>query len=363
MIVHVFFCCCFFVSLVFLCFVQFDHGCDAICTAMFCLVSAAALQYEPWMNTVSITVAMLAFYLGQWEEYHTGMLVLGYVNVTEALVSIEIVMLLAAYFGPGTLYSSGFSHLIFYISTFSALVSAAQYLGRTLLNTRNNRHGAKNAIQLLAPIATLLSAGFWWAQYSKIDIAAHYEYAFANIIGLTGSALVGRLVLARMMKSTVSAWQWSLLPMLLVAANDTLLDTPLVPRRESVYALVLWSAVSYFHFAMYVITTLCETLDINCLTIKAKATPSDGGAASPSRRRARSPARVSAAAAAAAPVKSTVSDGSSKARTRSPARRSPAPVGRSPAARSRSITPTRALSARTRELPARLQDGNFDNTF
>lgn len=323
---------------------------------MFCLVAAAALQYEPWMNTVSITVAMMVFYLGQWEEYHTGSLILGYVNVTEALVSIELVMLAAAYFGPARLFSSGFSHFIFYASTASAIVSASQYMYRTLRTTmRSSRHSTLNAIQLLAPIATLLSVGFAWAQYSKIDIATHYEYAFANIIGLTGSALVGRLVLARMMKSTVSAWQWSLLPMLLVAANDTLLDTPLVPRREAVYGLVLWSAVSYFHFAMYVITTLCEVLDINCLTIKPKQQSGPDTSGSPSRRRTRSPARVSASASFA-PVKLTDSDGSSKARTRSPARRTLTATVSS--ARSRSITPTRT-SNRTRELPARMQDANF----
>jgi hypothetical protein len=42
----------------------------------------------------------VAFYLAQWEEYHTGTLELGYFNVTEAQLLLMIVHLVTFFMGP-----------------------------------------------------------------------------------------------------------------------------------------------------------------------------------------------------------------------------------------------------------------------
>jgi ethanolaminephosphotransferase len=310
----------------------FDHGCDAISTAMCVLLASAALQYEPWMNTVSICTAMLAFYVGQWEEFHTGTLYLGYVNVTEALVAIELVLVAAAVVGPTYLRESGVSALVFYGSTAAAVVSAAQYFYRTVAALRRLKQSVAAALLRLVPIVALVSVSFLWARFSRVDVGADHHYAFANIVGLTGSALVGRLVLARMLKSDVSPFQWSLVPLTLVAANDALLDTPLVDPHTAIVGLVVYCAVAYLHFAMYVITTLCATLGIRCLTITPK---------------------VAAAAVLDASASESTAPSSRRSRSRSPAR-STRTQSRSPARAARSNTPTRAPSQRTRAEPEKL---------
>jgi len=54
------------------------------------------------------TPAMVPFYLSTWEEYHTGVLYLGYFNgPTEGILLGQILMLLTALYGTPT----GYCHL------------------------------------------------------------------------------------------------------------------------------------------------------------------------------------------------------------------------------------------------------------
>jgi ethanolaminephosphotransferase len=65
-----------------------DHGCDAICMTVMTLTLGASVSIgtDPvWVTCYMLIASMAGFYAAQWEEYHTGVLELGYFNVTEGL--------------------------------------------------------------------------------------------------------------------------------------------------------------------------------------------------------------------------------------------------------------------------------------
>ncbi|RKP12839.1 CDP-alcohol phosphatidyltransferase-domain-containing protein, partial [Piptocephalis cylindrospora] len=80
----------------------FDHGCDALNCAFGGLVQAAGLALgESWYTVFVFNLTTLTFYLSTWEEYHTGVLYLGYINgPTEGLVLSCLTFIASGYWGP-----------------------------------------------------------------------------------------------------------------------------------------------------------------------------------------------------------------------------------------------------------------------
>ena len=58
----------------------FDHGCDSITMGMIALVLGAAVRLGGMLTLVGLIVSWGPFYLAHWEEYHTGILIMGKFN-------------------------------------------------------------------------------------------------------------------------------------------------------------------------------------------------------------------------------------------------------------------------------------------
>jgi ethanolaminephosphotransferase len=79
----------------------FDHGCDAINCSFAAVLQATAVGLGHSKASVMLYgIAMLGFYLSTAEEYHTGVLYLGYVNApTEGVILSCIIFVLSGIYG------------------------------------------------------------------------------------------------------------------------------------------------------------------------------------------------------------------------------------------------------------------------
>jgi ethanolaminephosphotransferase len=79
----------------------FDHGCDALNCSFAAVLQATTLGLgHSHMSVLLYGVAAIGFYLSTAEEYHTGVLYLGYVNApTEGVILSCVVMIVTGFYG------------------------------------------------------------------------------------------------------------------------------------------------------------------------------------------------------------------------------------------------------------------------
>jgi ethanolaminephosphotransferase len=82
----------------------FDHGCDALNCSFGALVFSAALGMgHTYSSAALLLLLVIPFFFSTWEEYHTGVLYLGYFNgPTEGLLIACILQLTSAIAGIQT---------------------------------------------------------------------------------------------------------------------------------------------------------------------------------------------------------------------------------------------------------------------
>lgn len=80
-------------------------GCDALNTSLGCLTWASATCLgQSWWTVGSLVASLGNFYLSTWEEYHTGILYLGYFSgPVEGVLMLVAVQLVSGYFGKSFL--------------------------------------------------------------------------------------------------------------------------------------------------------------------------------------------------------------------------------------------------------------------
>jgi len=159
----------------------FDHGCDAVSVALIGITISSTLQLGYGWEVFTILVAnYVVFYLAQWEEYHTGVLELGYLNVTEAQLLVMSAYLWTAYQGPQW-WLQTFS-VFGYTLQYNVPVVAFQMIGVFVTMAGNlhslflrKHHHAKHinyflAITHLVPVILATVLAFVWGSHSPNNI-------------------------------------------------------------------------------------------------------------------------------------------------------------------------------------------------
>ncbi|KAJ2768515.1 hypothetical protein IWQ56_002908, partial [Coemansia nantahalensis] len=80
----------------------FDHGCDALNCTIAGIVEASAFGCgTSWQTITVVFMTTMTFFFSTWEEYHTGVLYLGYFNgPTEVLTIAVLACFASGIWGP-----------------------------------------------------------------------------------------------------------------------------------------------------------------------------------------------------------------------------------------------------------------------
>eukprot|EP01094_Clydonella_sp_ATCC50884_P004226 TRINITY_DN13298_c0_g1_i1.p1 TRINITY_DN13298_c0_g1~~TRINITY_DN13298_c0_g1_i1.p1 ORF type:complete len:417 (+),score=124.24 TRINITY_DN13298_c0_g1_i1:110-1252(+) len=259
----------------------FDHGCDAMATVFIGVAIATMLRFgtHPWLFLVLAVCACLLFFLAQWEEYHTGVMFLGHVGVTEFHLLTEALFFATFWFGPELWWSElpviGLELRFAVVA--AVVVGLFATVSHNVLNVVNfykegkvseTHPQAKESVLLqLVPVAQLFGTTLAWALFSPSDVLHNYLVPFFVAAGFFSCFLVGRIVVCRVCKMYFPFVH----PILFVYSATALLAClSLVPDGVAVWALVAVAVLNYLHFALNIIRQMCDYLGIMCLRIPVK---------------------------------------------------------------------------------------------
>ncbi|KAI8070516.1 CDP-alcohol phosphatidyltransferase-domain-containing protein [Gongronella butleri] len=273
----------------------FDHGCDALNCSFAAIIQAAGVGLGHTKASVMLyAIAMLGFYLSTAEEYHTGVLYLGYINgPTEGVILTCILCILSGLYGtqiynrPVQAYAAWAPQAIADVSIAHALIA---FIGAMLVFThapvcfyamykacrKNDKPFVRTMLIENMPITVYSISLMSWVLSPYSFILSHKHFMlFAVATGIVFGRMASKIILAHLTKSRFPRFTVLLLPMV---AGSILSNLPRLPNFEPIFtpeseyqficAFFAFALIAYMRWAIVVINSFCSYLGINCLTIK-----------------------------------------------------------------------------------------------
>ncbi|KAK4890998.1 Phosphotransferase [Elasticomyces elasticus] len=281
----------------------FDHGVDALNTSLEVLLFSACMNFgQSWKTVVILFGSMLTFYVQTWDEYHTKTLTLGLVSgPVEGILTLCVVYAVTWWKGSGeywqqpmlpalgmpyleflpkALYRFDWGEVYMFYGTLVLGLNCIESARNAMAARRERGQQARQALLGLLPFA-----GTWVLLVSYLalqpNILHNHLVPFVVYGGLINAYSVGQMITAHLTKSEFPYQNVLVLP-LAYGVLDSL--GPILQARfgfgwpsalgDGVYQVAFlftclgWAIGVHASFVVDVIVTICDYLDIWCLTIK-----------------------------------------------------------------------------------------------
>jgi len=280
----------------------FDHGVDACNTTLEVVLFSAAMNLgQGWQTVLVLFATNFTFYVQTWDEYYTKTLTLGVVSgPVEGILTLCIVYAITAVKGGGSFWHNsmletfGVSQPAFipdliyempftdWYMVYGGLVLVANTVQSSLNVLKHRSEQPAHLRSSYSPILDFVPAFTIWGMvavylYLQPVILHFHLVPFCFYAGIMNAYAVGMIIVAHLTKKPRFPWTNVLLAPLTVAVVDSIgLKTGLWPSvlGDGTYQIAftfacLGMAIGvYGSFVHDVITTICDFLDIWCLTIK-----------------------------------------------------------------------------------------------
>ncbi|KAJ6087339.1 hypothetical protein N7467_006253 [Penicillium canescens] len=277
----------------------FDHSVDACNTGLGVLIFASVMNLgQGWMTFITLFGSTMTFYVQTWDEFYTQILTLGVISgPVEGLLTICTVYAFTAYVGGGSFWHQpmletfGISKPSFLSTTLYEMPFTQWYLvygafvlffatGSSIMHVMQVRR--ERGQDPFAPLYGLLPVAVIWTLvpaylYLQPAILENYTIPFGLFVSLVNAYSVGRMIVGHLVQSGFPYQNVLLYPLALGVLDSAgalvgLWETPVLGYGVGQVAFVfvcLGLAVGvYGSFVFDVITTICDYIDIWCLTIK-----------------------------------------------------------------------------------------------
>ncbi|KAF5138217.1 putative CDP-alcohol phosphatidyltransferase class-I family protein C22A12.10 [Metarhizium anisopliae] len=281
----------------------FDHGVDALNTSLEVLIFAASQNMgQGWKTVATLFASLLTFYVQTWDEYHTKTLTLGIVNgPVEGVLILVAVYTLTGLLGGAHIWQQSMLKAIgipetLGIPTFIYELSFTEWylVQGAIVLVLNTVESSFNVIRARhergdrsrgALVGLLPFFGVWTLIVTYLhlqpNILHHHLVPFVLFAGIVNAYSVGRMITAHLVKLPFPYWNVLSIPLACGVIDS--LGPVLVKRfgigwpsalghdeyQVSFVFLILGIAFGvYGSFVVDVIVSICDYLDIWCLTIK-----------------------------------------------------------------------------------------------
>ncbi|KAE8156764.1 ribosomal protein S27-domain-containing protein [Aspergillus tamarii] len=276
----------------------FDHSVDACNTALGVLIFCAAMNFgQSWATVVTLWGSTMTFYVQTWDEYYTQVLTLGIISgPVEGVLTLCLVFGLTAYMGGGSFWHQSMLETVgvpkldaipeqLYDMPFTQwyLVYGAIVLffatGSSIVHVMQIRR--ERGQDPIAPLFGLIPLVAVWVLvpaylYLQPTILENHMVPFALYVGLVNAYAVGRMITAHLVKASFPYFNVLLCPLALAVFDSAGPVFGLWPSTLGsgdgqiafMYACLGLAIGVYGSFIFDIITTICDYIDIWCLTIK-----------------------------------------------------------------------------------------------
>ncbi|KAF2747663.1 Choline/ethanolaminephosphotransferase [Sporormia fimetaria CBS 119925] len=289
----------------------FDHGVDAINTTLEVLIFSAAMNLgQGWKTVLTLFASSMTFYVQTWEEYHTGTLTLGLVSgPVEGILTLCFIYALTGVLGGGSFWEQPALQTLHIAKTdmipdylynlawneWYMVYGGIMLVFNTVSSAKNvmaarRRRGQQARIALLG---LLTFAGAWVlipAYLYLQPIILHYHLVpFVFFAGLINAFSVGRMIISHLTKSRFPRGNVLIYPLIYAVADSlapilrehTGLGWPSALGNDVYQVAFVFMCLGlgigvHGSFIVDVIWTICDYLDIWCLTIKYPFSPVKG---------------------------------------------------------------------------------------
>ncbi|SLM34707.1 ethanolaminephosphotransferase [Lasallia pustulata] len=277
----------------------FDHGVDACNTVLEVLLFAATMNLgQSWPTVLTLFGTTLTFYVQTWDEYYTQTLTLGLVSgPVEGILTLCIVFAFTAIKGGGSFWQQSmlptlgvakYSFIPEYLyqlpfnewfMVYGGIVLFFNTLESTLHVLEVRRQRSESTDKPLYGLLPFFVTWIFIPAYLYLQpIILHYHLIpFVFYVGLINAYSVGQIIVAHLTKSPKFPYQNVLtLPVALAVLDSAgpMLDLWPSVLGDGTYQIAFVFLCTGFALGVYgsfvhdIITTICDYLDIWCLTIK-----------------------------------------------------------------------------------------------
>jgi ethanolaminephosphotransferase len=256
----------------------FDHGCDALTTMLVSLCTAAALQLGSGpLFFVLATLGYVSFYMAQWEEYHTHVMELGLIGVTEANTGYMIMMCLSGYFGPqfwsqslqvGS-YNILYKHAFIGVVICGAIVALLENLKRVAPTLRGASSVIASAKWAFPGLIIHIVSLVLYLRHPRVFESHVNEYVL--LFGILTANAVGRVILARVTRDQFDVFPVIIWPLPLLLLNARF---GWVSAGVALHAYLALAVLHHLYWALSIIFELRVALNTQAMFVpeaKAKA--------------------------------------------------------------------------------------------
>jgi len=208
----------------------FDHGCDSMSTIFVTLAGACSMGmgHIQYFMMFECFMASTLFYLAHWQTYVTGQMKFGKFDVTEAQISMMVMMtvtsLLGTNFWSWPLF--GFMPLRWAPMIFATIVSFMSLPAtiNSILFGGAGKNGSSVAdtsvIGPITPLLLFLVPAIYIAHNSEEFIYELNPILYIFVFGIIGSKITNKLIVAQMTKSELDTLDSVFLAPLVLILNQ-----------------------------------------------------------------------------------------------------------------------------------------------
>ncbi|RMD40738.1 hypothetical protein DV735_g4396, partial [Chaetothyriales sp. CBS 134920] len=276
----------------------FDHGVDACNTSLEVLIFAAAMNLgQSWKTVLTLFGTVFTFYIQTWDEYHTHKLTLGIVSgPVEGVLTLVIVYFVtflkggASYWQQAMLPTLGLAkpailpESVYQLAwnDWYMLYGGVVLIFNTLSSIQNvlqaRRERGENPAKALLGLVPVLTTWVLIFTYLALNpnILHHHLIPFVLFAGILNAYSVGQMIVRHLVKDKFPYKNILILPLAWAVVDSLGPRLGLWPSilGDDVYQVAFVFLITGLAFGVYgsfvhdVITTICDYLDIWCLTIK-----------------------------------------------------------------------------------------------